>query len=584
VSRQVLSRRFTLLKHFNRRARALIPLIDFSPLFNGNDAERSGSLAALVVSLKSLLFYDLKLELLSDHLVATQSSLRRPVITLNRQTPPCEPLFVQGFRQLHFVDPMRLRQNDRAWEVRFENEGANDAGGPYRESFTLFCADLTQAAERMPQSEPPVSGPTASPTAQPSPPPLLVSAALETGAPLRLLIRCPNYWSGYGDNRDAFLPNPSATSLREIQMFEFLGKLMGIALRTKEVVVDIDFPSLIWKSLLAIKPDRSDLAAIDLSCVNALEVIEGTSTTTHERLTPQNFNEFIFESFTTRTTDGRIVELKPGGKYIPVTWKNRREYVALVESYRLREFRLQVEAMLRGLRAIVPSHLLALFTWRELQQRVCGRPEIDINFLKQHTQYLGGLSPHDRHVQDFWRALESFSEEERSLFLRFVWGRSRLPSSSEFMRRFIFRLKPFAKFLHPPANLATNNNNTGQTSSIMPQPQQFVTSEVKSSNLRPSNPDDYLPEAQTCFCTLSLPPYSSYEVMRSKLLYAITTCREIDTDFIAHFSALGSSVSSASSLMNASHSSVTEDLSYFSDEEGFGNDIDRSTSPSCEIQ
>jgi hypothetical protein len=175
----------------------------------------------------------------------------------------------------------------------------------------VFCADLTQAAERMPQSEPPVSGPTASPTAQPSPPPLLVSAALETGAPLRLLIRCPNYWSGYGDNRDAFLPNPSATSLREIQMFEFLGKLMGIALRTKEVVVDIDFPSLIWKSLLAIKPDRSDLAAIDLSCVNALEVIEGTSTTTHERLTPQNFNEFIFESFTTRTTDGRIVELKP---------------------------------------------------------------------------------------------------------------------------------------------------------------------------------------------------------------------------------------------------------------------------------
>jgi hypothetical protein len=58
---------------------------------------------------------------------------------------------------------------------------------------------------------------------------------------------------------------------------------------------------------------------IDQSCVHALEVIEGTSASTHERLTPQNFNELIFETFTTRTTDGRVIELKPGGKHIPVT-------------------------------------------------------------------------------------------------------------------------------------------------------------------------------------------------------------------------------------------------------------------------
>jgi hypothetical protein len=63
------------------------------------------------------------------------------------------------------------------------------------------------------------------------------------------------------------------------------------------------------------------LQAIDQSCVHALEVIEGTATsTTREQLTPQNFNNLIFETFTTRTTDGRIVELKPGGKHIPVTY------------------------------------------------------------------------------------------------------------------------------------------------------------------------------------------------------------------------------------------------------------------------
>jgi hypothetical protein len=177
ANRQALSRRFILLKHFNRRVRALIPLIDFSPILDGNESERSSSLAALIISLKPLLFYDVKLDLLNDHLVATQSYLPRPIIVLNRQHPPHEPLFIQGFRyveftsfscvslsvffpfnirfqhftmifvlcifvhwsvysQLHFVDPMQLRQNDRAWEVHFENEGADDAGGPYRESFT----------------------------------------------------------------------------------------------------------------------------------------------------------------------------------------------------------------------------------------------------------------------------------------------------------------------------------------------------------------------------------------------------------------------------------------------------------------
>ena len=36
-----------------------------------------------------------------------------------------------------------------------------------------------------------------------------------------------------------------------------------------------------------------------------------------------------------------------------------------------------------------------------------------------------------------WKSLESFTEEQKCLFLRFVWGRSRLPlSAAEFERNF----------------------------------------------------------------------------------------------------------------------------------------------------
>jgi hypothetical protein len=48
--------------------------------------------------------------------------------------------------------------------------------------------------------------------------------------------------------------------------------------------------------------------------------------------------------------------------------------------------------------------------------------------------------------------------------------------------------------------------------------------------------DTYLPEARTCFFTLSMPIYSSKKVLREKLLYAISTCKSIDIDFLVHAS------------------------------------------------
>jgi len=48
--------------------------------------------------------------------------------------------------------------------------------------------------------------------------------------------------------------------------------------------------------------------------------------------------------------------------------------------------------------------------------------------------------------------------------------------------------------------------------------------------LHRDNPDATLPTAHTCFFALDLPKYSSYEVMKEKLKYAIVNCQAIDTD------------------------------------------------------
>lgn len=56
---------------------------------------------------------------------------------------------------------------------------------------------------------------------------------------------------------------------------------------------------------------------IDKSLCQYLETIQGYSS---KGLTSGNFRDYIFETFTVKTSDGRVVELKPGGKNIAVEY------------------------------------------------------------------------------------------------------------------------------------------------------------------------------------------------------------------------------------------------------------------------
>lgn len=80
---------------------------------------------------------------------------------------------------------------------------------------------------------------------------------------------------------------------------------------------------------------------------------------------------------------------------------------------------------------------------------------------------------------------------ERSNFLKFVWGRSRLPlTASEFDCKFKISNMPKAR----------------------------------------QDPDKYLPISHTCFFSIELPRYSTVDVLHQRLQYAITHCISIDAD------------------------------------------------------
>ncbi|KAJ0180993.1 hypothetical protein K1T71_003078 [Dendrolimus kikuchii] len=110
---------------------------------------------------------------------------------------------------------------------------------------------------------------------------------------------------------------------------------------------------------------------------------------------------------------------------------------------------------------------------------------------KDEYLYLSGIEPNAPLVQWFWEVMEELSGSERALFLRFVWGRTRLPRAPQDPRQRDFVLQVLDKY----------------------QP-----------------PDHFLPESYTCFFLLKMPRYSCKSVLREKLRYAIHFCKSIDTD------------------------------------------------------
>ena len=170
----------------------------------------------------------------------------------------------------------------------------------------------------------------------------------------------------------------------------------------------------------------------------------------------------------------------------------------------------------------------------ELELRVCGRAEIDVDLLKQNTEYDDDVSENEPSIVWLWEVLEEFDHQQRCDFLRFVWARAHLPpTAAEFRQKF--------KIQSP------------------------VTDGARQT------PDLYLPKAHTCFCTLvvvwlvvvffigsdrffsfsllffsfvcfvssvcslsvsiNLPRYSAKSILKRKLIYAINNCLALDADF-----------------------------------------------------
>lgn len=481
--------RFAILKMLSNDYLRVIPLVDLS-------FTQPWSISPLMkATSKTLIFHQSKIYLWRSILTRIYSDEKPQFVILNRHEAAKtrsndisrlqHSLFYQLYQHVGILcDPASLRRRGQAWMVKFVGEGGHDVGGLYNESLVDLCNEL-QADQPHNYQQNNNDAPTGAETG--------ANASHNTLQPLLPFFRlCPNGQHGVGENRGKYIPYSKATRPLHLSMFEFVGRLLGTCCLDNNRALPVDFPSLIWKCLVGEPIKLADLKAIDH---HTWYIIDSIRNPHQNQVTAETF-EFLFPElyFVVESTSGQEIELIPNGKNILVTYENSQLYANLLEKFRCTEFNKHITSICRGVASIVPLEFLSIFTWNQLEVMIAGNPEIDISLLREKTEYRGQIAATDKHIEMFWEVLESFSQEDRQNFLQFVWGRNRLPANALGFGRDLFKLSDHAQAIQ------TNKH------------------------------DLYLPVAHTCFFALELPRYSSKEIIRDRLLYAIRNCSSIDGD------------------------------------------------------
>jgi hypothetical protein len=263
--------------------------------------------------------------------------------------------------------------------------------------------------------------------------------------------------------RGGLFPRPGCDS----GLLSVLGSLCGKALLSHKVL-----PIPIHRGLFKIvKGEAVSLDEIDGELAESLKCIEGLYDL-----------DFVYP--------GTGLELKPHGKSIRVNPGNVGEYVELVRDIACGEaMRQRMQSFVRGFESIVHIGSLRVLSSDEVSRLICGDDEaFAISELREFVKLEHGYDSGSEVIDRFYSVCESFDVRERGLFVQFVTGCSRLP--------------------------------VGGLSGL--KPRLTVARRVSDNGL---SADESLPSVMTCTNYLKLPPYSSVEVMRSRLVQAITECQ-----------------------------------------------------------
>jgi E3 ubiquitin-protein ligase HUWE1 len=231
----------------------------------------------------------------------------------------------------------------------------------------------------------------------------------------------PNYalFKPSAVDKVTYQPNRSSwINSEHLSYFKFVGRIIGKAIYDGRLL-DCYFTRSFYKCMVEMPVDWKDIEALDPEFHKSLEW-----------MLQNDITDVIDLTFSTEVDEfGRtkIIDLKPNGRNIAVTEENKFEYVKLITEQKLiTAIKQQIDAFLAGFHDIIPKDLIKIFNEQELELLISGLPDIDIDDWKNNTEYQN-YTPASPQIQWFWRAVRSFSQEERAKLIQFSTGTSKVP-------------------------------------------------------------------------------------------------------------------------------------------------------------
>ena len=257
-----------------------------------------------------------------------------------------------------------------------------------------------------------------------------------------------------------------------LSLFRLTGSILGKALYDN-VPLNLPLISPLYRHISGQKVRLADLKDADRELAESLAFIKDN-------------NAGELGCFAVDAGSG-MVELKPGGRNIAISERNKREYVKLRKFWETRgAVALQIEAFLQGFHQVVPKAWLEPFSPRELEVLMCGQSEVSVQEWAALTDYRGEFGKDHQVVKWFWQTLDSFSQQDLRTLLQFALGIERLPGEG-----------------------------FSALQSIHGDRAQFT---LQSMDFDPRTPH---PRAHTCFNRLDLPLYGSREELEKYLREAL---------------------------------------------------------------
>ncbi|XP_061383246.1 uncharacterized protein LOC116767338 isoform X2 [Danaus plexippus] len=260
------------------------------------------------------------------------------------------------------------------------------------------------------------------------------------------------------------------------EWFRFSGRVLGLAL-VHGYLLEAWFTRALYRALLRLPPALEDVDALDAQFAASLRWLQSARCVSSLELT---------FAVSERLADGRVLEreLRPGGRELAVTERNKKDYLERLVRWRVqRGVADQTEWLVRGFHEVVDPRLVAAFDARELELVIAGAPELDVADWRTHTEYRGGYHDHHPVILAFWQAIDRFTNEQRLRLVQFVTGTSSIPYEG----------------------FSALRGSTG--------PRRFCIERWGRT--------ESLPRAHTCFNRLDLPPYPTLQLLHEKLLLAV---------------------------------------------------------------